>query len=83
VTADPGLLVDCADVVELVTDYLEGCLDAATTEWVTAHLALCQGCETYLDQMRSTIALLGHVPVETLSEDAKTNLLAAFRTRTS
>jgi predicted anti-sigma-YlaC factor YlaD len=83
VTTDLGLLIDCDAVVELVTDYLEGCLDAATNERVEAHLALCEGCEIYLDQMRATLSAMGHVPLETLSEDAKTSLLSAFRTRSS
>lgn len=75
----PGLQVDCIDVVELVTDYLEGALDEATTAEVEAHLALCGPCQTYLDQMRATIDALGHVPVETLSTEAKATLVTAFR----
>jgi hypothetical protein len=46
---------------------------------IEAHLALCDGCDTYLDQMRSTIAVLGHVPVSSLSEQAKDELMTAFR----
>ena len=75
----PGLQVDCVEVVELVTDYLEGALDEATTAEIEAHLSLCGPCQTYLDQMRATIDVLGHVPVETLSDEAKTTLATAFR----
>jgi anti-sigma factor RsiW len=75
----PGLQVDCIDVVELVTDYLEGALDVATTAEVEAHLALCGPCQTYLEQMRATIDALGHLPVETLSDEAKATLVDAFR----
>jgi hypothetical protein len=57
--SQPGLAIDCAEVVE-------------------AHLALCEGCDTYLTQMRSTIDVLGHVPVESLTEQARTELLTAF-----
>jgi anti-sigma factor RsiW len=71
--------VACADVVELVTDYLEGALDAVSAAAVEAHLALCPGCATYVEQMRRTIAALGRVPVETLSEQAQIDLVAAFR----
>ena len=74
-----GLQVDCVEVVELVTDYLEGALDRATAEKVEAHLALCAPCQTYVDQMRTTINVLGHVPVETLSDEAKATLVTAFR----
>jgi anti-sigma factor RsiW len=75
----PGLRIDCIEIVELVTDYLEGVLDKATSDEIEAHLALCAPCQTYLDHMRATIDVLGRVPVETLSEEAKSDLLAAFR----
>jgi anti-sigma factor RsiW len=77
----PGLSVDCDEVVELVTGYLEGVLDTATRTEVEAHLALCPGCEEYLRQMRATIDALGHVPPETLSVGARSALLQAFRHR--
>ena len=75
----PGFTITCAEVVELVTDYLEGVLDEEMTAEVEAHLGLCEGCGAYLDQMRTTIALLGHVPVESLSPQTRDGLLAAFR----
>ena len=74
-----GLRISCEQVVELVTDYLEGALDDGLHAEVEAHLSICPGCEEYLEQMRTTIRLLGHVPVETLSETAKSDLLLAFR----
>lgn len=76
----PGLSIDCRGVVELVTEYLEGSLPPELTTEVEAHLALCPGCEAYLDQMRRTIEELGRVPVESLSDSARTELLSAFRT---
>ncbi|MGH8969780.1 MAG: anti-sigma factor family protein [Actinomycetes bacterium] len=75
----PGMAISCQQLVELVTDYLEGVLDDGTRAEIEAHLALCPGCDDYLDQMRSTIDALGHVPVESLSEDAQSELMAAFR----
>jgi len=81
VSTDPGLLVACVEVVELITDYLEGALDPTTEERVTAHLALCEGCACYLEQMRATIRTVGHVPLETLSDEARSTLLSAFRNR--
>jgi predicted anti-sigma-YlaC factor YlaD len=69
----------CQELVELVTDYLDGALDGTTTDLVQHHLALCAGCETYLDQMKETASLLGEVPAETLSEEMQAKLLAAFR----
>ena len=75
----PGLTVNCQEIVELVTDYLEGALDPEMTAEVEAHLQLCDGCDIYVEQMRATIRALGTVPVETLSETAHAELLRAFR----
>ena len=79
-TPAPGMTISCQAVVEIVTDYLEGQLDEATRTELEAHLALCPGCGLYLDQMRATIDELGHVPVESLSEQAQSELMSAFRT---
>jgi anti-sigma factor RsiW len=75
----PGTTVWCQEIVELVTDYLEGALDPGMTAEVEAHLALCDGCDTYLHQMSATIRALGTVPVATLSEAAQAKLVQAFR----
>ena len=75
----PGLTIDCQEVVELVTEYLEGVLDTDMAAEVEAHLQLCDGCDIYIEQMRATIRSLGTVPVETLSETAQSELLRAFR----
>ena len=77
--AEPGMTITCEEVVELVTDYLEGELDPPTQDELEAHLALCPGCYVYLQQIRDTIARLGHVPVDTLSEQALADLMSAFR----
>jgi anti-sigma factor RsiW len=69
----------CRDVVELVTDHLEGALDPATAAAVEQHLGDCPGCQEYLAQMQTTIAETGHVPADSLSERVKAELLAAFR----
>jgi predicted anti-sigma-YlaC factor YlaD len=77
VTSAPGL--DCDQVVELVTDYLEGALDEATATRVREHLADCPGCESYVDQVRRTSRTLGHVSASALSSEARSELLKAFR----
>jgi anti-sigma factor RsiW len=69
----------CQELVELVTDYLDGALDEDTANRFERHLALCPGCDTYLDQMKATAALLGKIPVETLSEEMQATLLGTFR----
>ena len=73
----PGLT--CIQVVELVTSYLEGGLSEADRARFDAHLSACDGCTNYLDQMRVTIAVVGRVREEDLSDEAKAGLLTAFR----
>jgi anti-sigma factor RsiW len=76
----PGLDIDCQDLVELVTEYLEGTLPPELRRRFEDHLALCEGCDTYVEQMRETIRLLGQLTEETLSPQASARLLEAFRT---
>ena len=70
--------IACRDLVEIVTDYLEGLLDEGTAARVATHLEQCPGCEEYIEQMRTTIRLVGRVPVETISPEVKLGLMNAF-----
>ena len=69
----------CQEFVELVTDYLEGVLDEETRVRFEQHMTLCHGCEVYVEQMRETAARLGAIPVDSLSPEAQSALLDAFR----
>lgn len=69
----------CQELVEVVTDYLEGRLSPTDQARFEAHIADCEYCATYLDQMRETIRTLGRLPAESLSGDAREALLSAFR----
>lgn len=69
----------CRELVELVTDYLEGSLAGAERERFEDHLALCPGCQAYLEQMRATLRALGRIPEESLPEAARGELMEAFR----
>ena len=71
--------LDCDQLVELVTAFLDGALDADTERRVVDHLAECDGCHTYLDQMRATVRDLGQLPPGRLPDDTRAALLAAFR----
>ena len=71
--------LDCNELVELVTAYLDRGLDAETQQRVVDHLAVCDGCDQYVDQFRATIRVLGELPAEQLSDDARAELLDAFR----
>ena len=68
----------CQQVVELVTDYLEGALDADVTAKFRQHLRGCPHCTEYLDEIRRTIRTLGHVSVEALPPETVAGLLAEF-----
>ncbi|MFY9913430.1 MAG: zf-HC2 domain-containing protein [Nocardioidaceae bacterium] len=69
----------CAELVELITDYLDGALDRETEARFVLHATSCPGCEIYLAQFRATVSALGTLPPETLDEQVRDQLLAAFR----
>ena len=69
----------CIELVELVTDYLEGSLSDEDRTRFDDHVRGCDGCTNYVDQMRTTIAVVGRVEADDLSEETKAELLAAFR----
>jgi len=71
--------LSCREIVELVTDYLEGDLDADTTTALEAYLDLCPGCARYVQQIRETVATLGDVSSDNLSTEAQAGLHEAFR----
>jgi anti-sigma factor RsiW len=69
----------CKQLVELVSDYIEGRLPPPDVERFDQHLKICEGCRTYVDQMRATIDALGHLPEESVTPQARDALLEAFR----
>jgi anti-sigma factor RsiW len=71
--------MNCDEFVELVTAYLDGTLDPATTRRFVQHLAECDGCDRYLEQIRTTIGTLGHLSEHSLDPEARNRLLTAFR----
>jgi anti-sigma factor RsiW len=74
--------LDCNDFVELVTAYLDDALDPVDRQRVLDHLDLCDGCSTYLEQIRATVRAVGELPAPEGPTDAgRDRLLAAFRRR--
>jgi anti-sigma factor RsiW len=71
--------LSCRELVELVTDYLEGALSEEERVRFEEHIEICGGCTTYLEQIRQTIAVLGRMPEDGLSPEAERELLEAFR----
>ena len=71
--------IPCREMVALVTDYLEGRLPRRERRRFERHIAGCDGCVAYLDQMRQTLRVLGSLSEETISVEARDALLHAFR----
>jgi anti-sigma factor RsiW len=71
--------MSCQELVEVITAYLEGELPAPDRARFEAHLEECPHCESYVEQMRRTIAAVGSLREEELSPGARAVLLEAFR----
>jgi anti-sigma factor RsiW len=71
--------LSCREVVELVTEYLEGALSRRDRKRFERHIAGCGGCTAYLAQMRRTIDATGRLTEEQLTDEARRELVAAFR----
>jgi len=69
----------CTQIVELITEYLEGGLSGADRERFEEHIGFCDWCLAYLDQMRQTIATVGRLRDEDLPKELEQNLLTTFR----
>ncbi len=75
----PSSELTCQELVELMTDYLEDALSQADRLRFEEHLGICPGCATYLDQMRRTIEVTGHLGGESLDPRVRDRLLDLFR----
>jgi anti-sigma factor RsiW len=69
----------CRQAVELMTDYLDGALRGSDRARLEAHLADCPHCSEHLAQLRVTIAVLGRVEPDALSEEALDDLVVLYR----
>jgi anti-sigma factor RsiW len=71
--------ITCKELTEVLTDYLEGVMPLADRARFEAHLAICDGCATYVDQMRQVIATVHELRPDDIEATAPNDLLAAFR----
>jgi anti-sigma factor RsiW len=68
----------CRELVELVTDYLDGNLSRRDRARFEAHIAACGNCTQYVEQFRETIRLTGTLRETDVSPEAEAALLAQF-----
>ena len=71
--------VPCQQVVEMVTDYVEGVMPGADRRRLEHHLAGCRYCTAYLAQMRETIRLAGRITPDDLTPEMRTQLTDLYR----
>ncbi len=71
--------LDCIELVEITTDYLEGTLAPADVARLESHLTECDGCTEYLRQMRATQDTLGRPDAAVVPAPGRTRLLEVFR----
>ena len=72
-------MIDCNELVEVVTDYLENTMSPEDRARFDEHLTYCDGCTTYLEQMQTTLRAMGEIPAESVGVEARERLLQSFR----
>jgi anti-sigma factor RsiW len=71
--------MSCQELVELVTNYLEGLLPEDERARFEAHLAGCEGCTNYVQQMKQTLNIVGKLTEDHVPLAGKDELLNVFR----
>lgn len=72
--------MSCQDLADLMTEYLEGSMSFSEQVRFQIHLGFCRGCRNYLNQMKATIRTVGKLPVESIPDEIRDELLERFRT---
>ena len=81
IITEPLPELPCQDLVEVVTDYLDGALSEVDHQRFEEHLAICERCVAYVEQIRLTVAATGRAGVqgEALPADLREGIRDAFR----
>lgn len=69
----------CQELVEVVTDYLDGAMSVADRERFERHVGECAGCEAVVSQFRATIEVTGRLTEEQVSEQQRETMRGVFR----
>ncbi len=72
----------CREFVEVATEYLEGAMPDERLELVEEHLAMCDWCRDYLEQLEATSAAVAGAPGDAPAAETLQALIGAFRART-
>ena len=71
--------LSCKEIVELVTEYLEGSMSAERRLGFEEHIAICPPCRNYFDQFRHTVELGKTIEEDKLPADVRDALVEVFR----
>ena len=71
--------IPCQQVVEMISDYLEGALPMRARRRLEHHLAGCPHCSAYLEQMRETLKLTGRLLPEDLTPEMQQEFSEVYR----
>ena len=69
----------CQEVVALASEYLERARTPDQTTLFELHLNFCDGCSSFVDQLRTTSTMAHGIAVDQIPEEMQSKLLAAFR----
>ena len=72
-------MVNCKDITELLTEYLEGEMSFGERMQVRAHLMMCGPCKLYADQLQLSIDSCGRLPQPEVDEQLRAALMETFR----
>ncbi|MEO8288408.1 MAG: zf-HC2 domain-containing protein [Chloroflexota bacterium] len=75
----PHTHITCQELVELITEYFDGAMPSDERALFDRHMHACGACRTYVDQMRTTIELMGNLTTDTIPPQAEKELLNIFR----
>lgn len=68
----------CRELIEVITEYLEGGLSSEDRTRFEEHLEACSACKMYLDQFEAVIRTLGRIEEDQLDPELRDGLVAAF-----
>jgi anti-sigma factor RsiW len=74
-----SVALTCQQVVELMTDYVEGVLLPDERGRFEAHLAHCDACARYLEQLRATLDVLAQMTPPEPDPVLREELVAFYR----